>query len=59
MARKLVLAFTGLGAASAVATCAQATLSAFLGEDLGAPPAVAHWEQFLLDAVRRTVAPAP
>jgi len=37
----------------------QYTLSAFLGEDLGAPPAVAHWEQFLLDAVRRTVAPAP
>ncbi len=32
------------------------TLSAFLGEALDAPAAVAHWETFLIDAVRRTVA---
>ncbi len=34
------------------------TLSAFLGEDLEAPAAVAHWESFVIDAVMRTVAPA-
>ena len=33
------------------------TLSAFLGEALEAPAALAHWEAFLLDAVLRTVAP--
>ena len=38
------------------------TLSAFLGEPLEAPEALAHWESFLIDAVMRTVAlgqPAP
>ena len=32
------------------------TLSAFLGEELRAPRALAHWESFLIDAVLRTVA---
>ncbi len=32
------------------------TLSAFLGETLDAPAALAHWETFLIDAVQRTVA---
>ena len=32
------------------------TLSAFLGEALEAPEAMAHWEAFLIDAVLRTVA---
>ena len=32
------------------------TLSAFLGEELRAPQALAHWESFLIDAVLRTVA---
>ena len=32
------------------------TLSSFLGEDLGASPALAHWEGFVVDAVLRTVA---
>ena len=32
------------------------TLSAFLGEPLEAPEALAHWEAFLIDAVMRTVA---
>ena len=31
------------------------TLSAFLGEELGAPAAVDHWESFLTDSVVRTV----
>lgn len=31
------------------------TLSAFLGEALEAPAAIAHWEAFLIDAVKRTV----
>ena len=31
------------------------TLSAFLGEDLEAPAAVAHWEAFVKDSVLRTV----
>ena len=31
------------------------TLSAFLGEDLEAPAALAHWERFLTDAVLRNV----
>ena len=35
------------------------TLSAFLGESLETAPALAHWEAFLIDAVMRTVAPAP
>ena len=35
------------------------TLSAFLGEDLETPAALAHWEAFLIDAVMRTVAAAP
>ncbi|HEY8706529.1 MAG TPA: TetR family transcriptional regulator [Burkholderiaceae bacterium] len=34
------------------------TLSAFLGEALEAPAALAHWEAFLIEAVLRTVAPA-
>ncbi|HSV53342.1 MAG TPA: TetR family transcriptional regulator [Burkholderiaceae bacterium] len=34
------------------------TLSAFLGENLEAPAALAHWESFLTDAVLRTIAPA-
>ena len=33
------------------------TLSAFLGENLEAPHALAHWEAFVTDAVMRTVAP--
>ena len=32
------------------------TLSAFLGEEMQAPAALAHWEAFLIDAVLRTVA---
>jgi len=32
------------------------TLSAFLGEALESPAALAHWEEFLVDAVLRTVA---
>jgi TetR/AcrR family transcriptional regulator, upper aerobic nicotinate degradation pathway regulator len=32
------------------------TLSSFLGENLEAPEALAHWEAFVIDAVRRTVA---
>ncbi len=35
------------------------TLSAFLGEPLQAPEALAHWEGFIVDAVMRTVAKAP
>ena len=35
------------------------TLSAFLGEELETPAALAHWEIFLVDAVLRTVAVAP
>jgi len=35
------------------------TLSAFLGETLETPAALAHWEAFLIDAVTRTVAVAP
>ncbi len=35
------------------------TLSAFLGEDLKAPEAFAHWEAFVIDAVLRTVALQP
>ena len=37
------------------------TLSSFLGENLDAPEALAHWEAFVIDAVQRTVAlhPAP
>lgn len=35
------------------------TLSAFLGEDLEAPEALAHWETFVIDSVLRTVAPGP
>jgi len=31
------------------------TLSAFLGEALDAPPSLAHWQQFITDAVLRTV----
>ena len=31
------------------------TLSSFLGENLEAPAALAHWETFVTDAVRRTV----
>jgi TetR/AcrR family transcriptional regulator, upper aerobic nicotinate degradation pathway regulator len=33
------------------------TLSAFLGEQLDAPGALAHWEAFLIEAVLRTVRP--
>ncbi|MEO8806742.1 MAG: TetR family transcriptional regulator [Burkholderiaceae bacterium] len=32
------------------------TLSAFLGEELETPAALAHWEAFLVDSVLRTVA---
>lgn len=32
------------------------TLSSFLGENLEAPAALAHWEDFVIDAVRRAVA---
>ena len=36
------------------------TLSSFLGENLAAPTALAHWEAFVVDAVQRTVAqPVP
>ena len=35
------------------------TLSAFLGENLEAPAALAHWEGFVVDAVLRHVALAP
>ena len=35
------------------------TLSAFLGEELENPAALAHWEAFLVDSVLRTVAVAP
>ena len=35
------------------------TLSAFLGEDLETPDALAHWESFVIDTVLRTVAPGP
>lgn len=35
------------------------TLSAFLGQDLEAPEAIAHWERFVIDSVLRTVAPGP
>ena len=35
------------------------TLSAFLGEELQAPQALAHWEGFVIDAVMRTVAARP
>ncbi len=34
------------------------TLSAFLGENLESPAALAHWERFLIDAVLRTVSSA-
>lgn len=34
------------------------TLSAFLGESLEAPEAVAHWKEFVIDTVLRTVNPA-
>ena len=33
------------------------TLSAFMGEDLAAPEALAHWKDFVIDAVLRTVNP--
>ena len=35
------------------------TLSAFLGENLEAPEALAHWEAFVIEAVLRQVAPGP
>ena len=35
------------------------TLSSFLGENLEAPAALAHWEAFVIDAVRRAVCVAP
>ncbi len=35
------------------------TLSSFLGENLDAPEALAHWEAFVIDAVQRTVALHP
>jgi TetR/AcrR family transcriptional regulator, upper aerobic nicotinate degradation pathway regulator len=35
------------------------TLSAFLGEPLETPAALAHWEAFLIDAVLRTVSAKP
>ena len=35
------------------------TLSAFLGEELLAPAALAHWEAFVIEAVLRVVALAP
>jgi AcrR family transcriptional regulator len=35
------------------------TLSSFLGENLEAPTALAHWEAFVIDAVRRTVCASP
>ncbi len=33
------------------------TLSAFLGEQLDTPAALAHWESFLIDSVLRTLSP--
>ena len=33
-------------------------LTAFLGEELETPAALAHWEAFLIEAVTRTVRPA-
>ena len=35
------------------------TLSAFLGEDLESPQALAHWEDFVIQAVQRAVAADP
>ena len=35
------------------------TLSAFLGEALEAPAALAHWQQFITEAVLRTVLVSP
>ncbi|MBC7728042.1 MAG: TetR family transcriptional regulator [Microbacteriaceae bacterium] len=35
------------------------TLSSFLGENLEAPAALAHWEAFVIDAVRRVASVAP
>ncbi len=35
------------------------TLSAFLGEDLGQPAALAHWEAFVIEAVMRNVGVSP
>ena len=35
------------------------TLSAFLGEDLESPQALAHWEDFVIQAVQRAVAAEP
>lgn len=35
------------------------TLSSFLGEPLEAPAALAHWEAFVIDAVRRVVCVVP
>lgn len=34
------------------------TLSAFLGENLEAPDALAHWEAFIIDSVLRVVSPS-
>lgn len=34
------------------------TLSAFLGENLEAPDALAHWEEFIIDSVLRVVSPS-
>ncbi len=35
------------------------TLSAFLGEEIEQPDALAHWDAFMIDVVLRAVAPAP
>ncbi len=35
------------------------TLSSFLGENLEAPEALAHWQAFVVDAVRRTASAVP
>lgn len=35
------------------------TLSAFLGEDMETPDALAHWQAFVIDSVLRIVAPTP
>jgi TetR/AcrR family transcriptional regulator, upper aerobic nicotinate degradation pathway regulator len=35
------------------------TLSAFLGEQLETPAALAHWQAFVIDAVLRTIVAAP
>ncbi len=35
------------------------TLSAFLGQPLESPDALAHWEAFLIESVLRTVAAEP